>query len=255
MTPFTDTHTHLDLPIFSEDVGPVVENAARASVTKMVCVGTSIPSTKRCIELSDAFPDKIFPAAGIHPNYCEGISNKEMVKLHELAALSQVKAIGETGLDFHHKYSERAVQEKFFRCHIELALELGKPLIVHGRKADERILEILDSYPKPISGIRHCFDSSWQVAREYIERGFLIAFGGLMTKEGHKKLKKAARSVPEQNLLLETDCPYISPAGVTEKRNEPAFLVHVAKALAELRGLPTREVAEITRKNAALLGF
>ncbi len=252
---YTDTHAHLNLPAFKHDVDATIKNAKKHGVARIVCVGTGVDSTQRCIELAKRFPATLTATAGIHPNYCNAHGKTEISELKLMADSPHVTAIGETGLDFHHKYCDREVQKTFFRLHIELALNTGKPLIIHGRRADEEILNILDEYTNSPPGIRHCFDSSAQVANEYVSRGFHVAFGGLVTKEGHKKLKKAAASVPDNKLLLETDCPYITPQGLGNGRNEPGNIHHVAEALATLRKTGEKNIAKITTRNAARLGL
>ncbi len=253
MPSYTDTHAHLDLPAFEADIESVLKNATESGVVNIVCVGTSIGSTRRCLELCERFPELLTATAGIHPNHCADAGGSAIEQLKDLAGRTRVVAIGETGLDYHHTYSDHKLQKEFFRRHIELALDLGKPLIIHGRRADEEILNILDDYSPPPAGIRHCFDSSAQIASGYVERGFHVAFGGLITKPGHKKLKKAAALVPDEKLLIETDSPYLTPVGAAPGRNQPAYITHVASTLALLRDVEKEHIAEITTQNAEKL--
>ncbi len=250
----TDTHAHLDLPELEDHVEQVLKNAAERGVKHVLCVGTSIDSTHSCINLAGQF-SPLRATAGIHPNYCADAGESAFDELDRLAGNPACSAIGETGIDCHHDFSDLDMQEVFFRYHIELAMELHKPLIIHARKADERILKILDEYPQPVRGVRHCFDSSAQIAKEYTNRGLHIAFGGLITKNGFKKLKKAAATVPEQKLLLETDSPFITPKRAKKGQNEPANLAYIAEAMAEIRNITVEKVANITTNNALELGL
>lgn len=255
MPVYTDTHAHLDLPDYADDLDAVLRNAGRCGVGRIICAGTSLESTRRCIGLASQFPGLITAAAGIHPGCCSPLPGDAIKQLRTLAASPEVVAIGETGLDFHRDYRDRQLQKDFFRRHIEIALELDKPLIIHGRKADEEILAVLDSYDGPISGVRHCFDGSEQIAALYAERGFYLAFGGLITRQGYKKPKKAARSTPPDRLLIETDCPYMTPAGAPSRRNQPAYISLTVEALAELRNETTERIAAVTTENAKTLGL
>ncbi len=255
MFSYTDTHAHLDLPEFEIDLDAVLKNASAAGVGRILCVGISLASTLRCMELAGRFPSFISASAGIHPNACSAQTEADLEQIRTLASSPVVTAIGETGLDFHHDDSDPGVQESFFRRHIELAAELGKPLIIHGRRADAEILKILDDYSPPVAGVRHCFDTSAQVASGYLERGLHIAFGGIIAGEGYKKTKRAAAAVPDERLLIETDSPYLTPAGAGRGRNEPAHILHTARALAALRGESPERIAAMTARNAFRLGL
>lgn len=250
-----DTHAHLDLPEFEADLLEVLQRAADAGVDRIVCVGTTLESSRRCVELARRYPDRLYATVGVHPNYCSEPGEEESERLRHLASLPHVVAIGETGLDFHHDYAPREVQEKFFRQHIRLSISSSKPLIVHARKADERVLAILGEEGNLIHGVRHCFDSSAQIAADYLERGLHIGFGGILTRPGHKKLKKAARTVPAERLLVETDCPYMTPPEAQTGRNEPALIRSTTRTLAGLRSTTEEKIAKTTTRNAGRLFF
>jgi TatD DNase family protein len=247
-----DTHAHLDMPEFEADLTQVLQRAGEAGVRQIICVGTTLDSSRRCVKLSRQHPNRIYATVGIHPNYCCE-PGEDADELERLATLPQVVAIGETGLDFHHDYASQEQQERFFRRHIRLSLSVGKPLIVHARKADERTIAIMAEEAQMIHGVRHCFDSSAQIAAGYLERGLHIGFGGIITRAGHKKLKRAARTVPDERLLVETDCPYMTPRGAESGRNEPAFIRGTVRALAGLRGRSDDTIAEVTSRNARRL--
>jgi len=248
-----DTHAHLQEERFADELGDVVSRARRAGVCGMICVGTDLASSLSSIELARRFPGTIFAAVGIHPNCWARAAAEDLERLAELAAAPEVVAIGESGLDLHHPFTPIDAQVEGFRRHLRLAAELGKPILIHARKADERVLALLsETDPRP-SGVRHCFDSSGQIAGRYVELGFHISLGAAVTRPGHRKLKAAARAVPDEWLLVETDCPYQAPAGRAGQRNEPAFIVDTLHALAGLRGTAPEELAAVTTRNACAL--
>lgn len=250
-----DTHAHLDLPEFQDDLSEVLQRAAEAGVGRIICVGTTLDSSRRCVELARRYPDRIYATVGVHPNYCSEPGEDDWERLERLLALPHVVAVGETGLDFHHDYASPQLQEEFFRRHIRLSLSAGKPLIVHARKADERAIVILEEEADRIHGVRHCFDSSAQIAAGYLERGLHVGFGAIITRRGHKKLKKAARTVPDERLLVETDCPYMTPQDAETGRNEPALIRSTTQTLAGLRGTTEEKIAQLTTRNAGRLFF
>jgi TatD DNase family protein len=211
----------------------------------------------------------VFAAAGIHPNYLSEAAPGDMEKIAHLGSETEVVAIGETGLDAHWDQTSPARQRDGLGAHAALAVATGKPLIVHARRADDDVLAMLDRFPG-LRGVRHCFDRPWDVAEAYLARGFSFSIGAAVCRPGYKKFKAALRRIPEDCILLETDCPYQlppgrmrsrfsptgSPAGRTPEhasRNEPAYLVDVARALAAVLDRPVDEVARLTTANAERL--
>lgn len=250
-----DTHAHLDMPEFDGDLSEVLRRAAEAGVGRIVCVGTTLESSRRCVELARSHRSRIFASVGIHPNYCAEAHDEDFRKIEAMARLPEVVAVGETGLDFHHAFSPHEIQAKYLRRHVRLSLSTGKPLIIHARKADERTLDILSQEAQTIHGVRHCFDGSAAIAARYAALGMHLSFGGTITQPGYKKLKAAARLVPPTRLLVETDSPYVLPAGQAGSRNEPAFITHAVHALAALRGATPKDIARLTTSNAVHLFF
>jgi len=254
-----DVHAHLDMPEFASDLLAVVERAAEAGVTAMVCVGTDLDSSRRCVELARRFPGRVYAAVGIYPNHWSQARPDDMPEIEALCALTEVVAVGETGLDFHYGHTEHDAQVDGFVRHIRLARSTGKPLIVHARKSDEEVLRILAEESAGaggtagLRGVRHCFDASDQTALRYAEMGFHISFGGALTRPGFHKPKAAASATPSDRLLVETDCPYQTPASHAGARNEPAFIIETLKALAALRGEDPEQVASLTTANAQRL--
>ena len=251
--PIVDTHAHLDDHAFRHDLDAVLQRAARAGVTSILCVGTDLASSRRCVELAGAHPGLLRAAVGIHPNSWAQAAPGDLEEIVRLADLPEVVAIGETGLDFHRDHTPRAAQLEAFRRHVRLALAVGKPLVVHSRKADKEVLgEIAQARPRP-RGVRHCFEGDAAAARRYLDLGFFVAVGGTVTRPGYKRLKAALRALPADRLLIETDCPYQSPASRAGTRNEPAFIRETLEALAALRGEPAEALAEATARSAERL--
>jgi TatD DNase family protein len=245
-----DTHAHIDADCYDDERHEIIARAKNAGLKKIICVGTSAVTSCRCVQLAHEFADILYATVGIHPTYTGDADRLEFSKLEALAKDEKTVAIGETGLDYHHNYSTPEKQKDYFLRHLELAQRLDKPVIIHARKADESTLRLIDENCPDIKGVRHCFDSSYQMASEYTDRGFYVAFGGMITRDGHKKLKNAAARLDAGKLLLETDCPYMTPAAMERRRNEPAFIVETATKLAELRGVTLQDIAEITTRNA-----
>jgi len=248
-----DTHAHLNLPAFENDLDAVLARAEEAGVRRFICVGVDMDSSRRAVQLARRFPRRALAAVGIHPNDWAGANAESLSALAQLAELPQVAAIGETGLDFHHERTSPEQQEEGFRHHIALARRVGKPLIVHVRKADEAAIAILKEYEGQVSGVRHCFDRPMPTACSYLDLGFHISLAAAITRPGYEKLKRAVRQIPLDRILVETDCPYQSPYSRHSGRNEPAFITDVVGALARLRGLPLAEAAAATTRNAVRL--
>jgi len=250
-----DTHAHVDMSQFRDDLDAVLDRARRAGVARILCVGVDLPSSRRCVELANLYPDVIRAAVGIHPNDWSEAAPGDFASLEDLAALPEVVAVGETGLDFYRDRTPVEAQVTGLRRHIELARAVDKPLIIHARKSDERVLEELARGGSGLRGVRHCFDGSSEVAERYTACGFSIAVGGVVTRPGYKKLKAALRALPADRLMVETDCPYQTPASRAGSRNEPAFLVETVRALAEIRAESVTQVASATTQAAERLFF
>jgi TatD DNase family protein len=250
-----DVHAHLHMSHFAGDLPDVIERAARAGVERIVCPGIDLASSRRCVELARSFSGCIHAAVGIHPNHSAEAGPDDLRRIEELAALPEVVAIGETGLDLYRRTAEPAEQARAFREHARIALAVGKPLIVHARKADEETLRILAEAGAALRAVRHYFDGSPAWAERYVEAGLHLSVGGAVTREGYRKLKQAVGAIPADRLLLETDCPYQTPASKAGGRNEPAFIAETLEAVAGLRGESPPAVAAATTANAEALFF
>jgi len=245
-----DTHAHVDNPQFDEDREEVLRRAQDAAVTRFVNIGCDPKSVRRTLELIELY-DWIYGTVGLHPHDAKSMSDALLNEYRELASHPKILAIGEIGLDFHYEYSTRDEQRLAFRRQIRLAKELAMPVTIHDREAHRECLDILtEEEGWANGGIFHCYSGSAEMAAEIIKNGFYISFSGVLTFSNAAKVRKAAAAVPLDRLLIETDCPYLSPHPYRGKRNEPAYVAETGKALAELRGLSHEEMAAITWENA-----
>jgi TatD DNase family protein len=242
-----DSHTHLHL-CEGEDA-ELVAAAEEAGVVKMLTVGTDGASSRTALAAAEAFP-QVYAAVGCHPNEAKGFDDAEEAELRALAVHERCVAIGETGLDFYRDLAPRADQERAFAAQIALARETGKPLVIHSRAAEVQTLAQLGSEAQGCSVVIHCFSMPDRL-EECLERGYAISFAGNVTYKNAADLAQAARSVPEDRLLVETDAPYLSPQAVRGERNQPAFVAHTVTFLAELRGVSVGDLGARVERNAA----
>jgi TatD DNase family protein len=247
-----DSHTHLHLCEAPDQ--QLVAAAAAAGVSRMLTVGTDGASCRAALAAAEAYP-QVYAAIGRHPNEATGFDDADLAELRALAAHERCLAIGETGLDFYRDGAPRSDQQRAFAAQIALARDTGKPLIVHTRAADEHTLAQLAAEADGVSVVMHCFSMPDRL-EECLERGYMISFAGNVTYKSASELARAARRVPEERLLVETDAPYLTPQAVRKERNQPAFAVHTAGFLAELRGVGAQELyASIERNGARVFGW
>jgi TatD DNase family protein len=255
---FVDSHAHIDGPEFDADREEVIQRARAAGVSAILNVGTGDPHSgalERAVNLADKHHD-IYTALGVHPHDARLFDDKAEEKILNLIKQSpRVIAWGEIGLDFHYDNSPRDVQMEVFRRQLKLAREARLPVIVHTREAEGETIEILQTEwaASQLPGIMHCFSGSPGLAEKAVELGFLISFSGIVTFKKADDLRAVAKEVPLDKLLIETDCPYLTPIPYRGKRNEPAYVVEVARCLTELRGLSVEEIGRITTNNFAAL--
>jgi TatD DNase family protein len=254
-----DTHCHLTSEELSRDLAGVLERARAAGVRRVITIATDPTDARRAIELATAHAEVSF-AAGIHPHQAARVTTDDLAALGDLhhgnwnraAGAPEPLAVGETGLDFHYDFALRERQEEVFRFQLELASEMGRPVILHARRAEERVCEILSEFPA-LSGraVFHCFSGGVELARRVLDGGWWVSFTGVVTFRGAGSVRAAARFVPAERFMVETDAPYLSPEPVRKVRPcEPAFVAHTARFLAELRGVSFEELAEQTTRNA-----
>src|SRR5882762_3595559 len=251
---FIDSHAHIDGPEYDADRDEVIQRARDAGVRAMLTVGTGDPHSgalERAIQLAEDHAD-IFAAIGTHPHDARLFDDRAEERIKRLIKEStQVIAWGEIGLDYHYDNSPRDVQRQVFRRQLRLAREAGLPVIIHTREAEDDTIEILRSeWSDPgRRGIMHCFSGSLHLAEAALSLGFLISFAGVLTFKKADELRDVARQVPLERLLIETDCPYLTPVPFRGRRNEPAHVVEVARCLADIHGKTAEEIGRRTTSN------
>lgn len=261
MIPFMewiDTHCHLNEDAFATDLAEVVARAVEAGVTRMVVVGIDLASSRRAVELAEQFP-ALSAVVGIQPNYVQTAAETDFTAIEELSHLPRVVGIGETGLDRYWDYAPIDRQVDYFERHIDLARRRGLPFVVHCRDAEADVLAVLRQAAEtgPLSGVMHSFTGNLTTAEECVALGLHISFAGMVTFKRSDALREAAKSVPLDRLLVETDSPYLLPSPLKNdkgrKRNEPANVRYTADCLAESRGVSKEEIAAATTANARRL--
>jgi TatD DNase family protein len=247
-----DSHTHLDRGPAPE--AQLVAEASDAGVRRILTIGIDGPSRRAALAAADSH-EQVFAAIGHHPNEATGYDDAVTAELRELAAHPRCLAIGETGLDDYRDYAPRADQERSFRAQIELAQELGKPLVIHTRSAEDDTIAALAEHAAGLDVVLHCFSMADRLD-ECLEHGWWFSFAGNVTYPKSSDLAEAAARVPLDRLLVETDAPYLTPQAVRRERNRPAYVVHTARFVAERRGISYEALdAAVTDNAARLLGW
>ena len=251
-----DTHAHLDFPQFDGDREQVIERALATGVKTMINVGADLVSSRAAVALADTYP-QVYAAVGVHPHDAKTLTEETLEELKALASHPRVVAIGEIGLDFYRDLSPRDQQRRAFQQQLALAREMGKPVVIHDRQAHQEVMSILrqwiDSNVRQPPGVLHCFSGDLAMAQEAIELGFYISIAGPVTFQNARRLRELVHQLPLEKLLIETDCPYLTPHPPRGKRNEPAYVKLVAQEIARIKGLSLEEVARITSSNAQAL--
>jgi TatD DNase family protein len=255
-----DSHAHLTDKRLISDLRDVLSRAAEAELEAIVTVGADPASSRAAAKLVEDAPAKqaeagadwpeIFGTVGVHPHDAKDATDDVLAELARLAAGERIVAIGETGLDFYRDLSPRDRQEMTFVQQIELARELDLPLVVHSRDAHERTLEILERESEGLTGVMHCFSGHSGIAQRVLDLGWYIGIAGPMTYPNAGRLRQVVREVPLDRLLVETDCPYLTPQKYRGDRNEPAYVMYVAERVAEVKDLSFDEVCRATSQNA-----
>ncbi|MEZ8152051.1 YchF/TatD family DNA exonuclease [Vibrio splendidus] len=247
---FVDSHCHLDKLDYQDlhtSVEDVVNKAKAANVDQLLSVGVTLDSFENMLEMISPF-DNVKASCGVHPLDVE--SDFCLERMREYASNPKVVAIGETGLDYHYQPETAELQQLRFKQHVELAVELNKPLIIHTRNAREDTLAILrDGGAEKCGGVIHCFTEDQAFAEAAMELGFYISISGIVTFKQATELKDVVKNLPLDRLLIETDSPYLAPIPYRGKQNQPAYVVEVAAYIAQLKGLSMKDVAEQTTKN------
>ena len=247
-----DSHAHVDFPQFDDDRDAMLERARAAGVNTILAIGVGPGPEKldAAVPYAEAH-DWIYTTVGIHPHEAKQVTSEHLETLARLANHPKVIAWGEIGLDYFYGHSPRDVQQRVFRAQMELAHAAKLPLIIHCRDAWSDCLDILNEYWKPtgLGGILHCFTSTTEDARRGVDMGFMVSFTGNLTYPKAQNIRDVAKDLPLEKILIETDSPYLAPQAVRGKRNEPAYVAEVAKALANVRDLGTEETAAATAEN------
>jgi len=272
-----DTHAHVNFTAYKDDGDEVIKRALQNNVW-LINIGSQYDTSRRSVQYAQRYPEGVYASVALHPIHLKGrkiiaeVDPHELIefqtqeekfdyqKYKELANQPKVVAIGETGLDYYHldegeEERQKALQKESFLEHLELAKELDKPVIIHCREAHTDVLEILKDYVadkgNKIRGTVHSFSGRWSQAQEYLAMGFYLSFNGIVTFA--RDYDKVIKNMPAERLLIETDCPYLTPVPHRGKRNEPLFVKYVAEKIAELRGVSFEEIAEVTTRNARKL--
>ena len=247
-----DSHCHINFPGLAENMDDVLAQMQQNEVVSALCVSVNLADFPQILALAEQFPH-IYASVGVHPDH-EGAEEPDVARLVGLAQHPKVIAIGETGLDYFRLKGDLEWQRERFRTHIRAAREIGKPLIIHTRAAADDTLRIMkEENAAEAGGVMHCFTETWEVAEAAMAMGFYISFSGIVTFKNAAQLKDIARRIPLEQMLIETDSPYLAPVPHRGKLNEPAYVKHVAAEIAMLRGISIDEVACRTTENFARL--
>ena len=245
---FVDSHCHLDFPELSDDLPRVLDAMRENAVTHALCIGVEMDAWPAVHALATAHPN-LYASVGVHPDYAD-LEEPTEALLVARSREAKVVAIGETGLDYFRLAGDLGWQRERFRTHIRAAREAGKPLVIHTRAAaDDTIAIMREERAGEAGGVMHCFTETWEVAARALELGFHISFSGIVTFKNAAALKEVARRVPLERMLIETDSPYLAPAPHRGKRNQPAWVRHVAEEIARLREVPLDAIARATSDN------
>lgn len=245
-----DTHAHINIEQFDEDREQVIERALDAGVTRIVNIGYNRETIPSSLKLAEEY-DFIYSTVGWYPQDAINMEEGDLEWLESLCSHPKVVAIGEIGLDYYWDTSPKELQQQIFREQIRLARRMNLPIVIHNREAHGDVVRILkEENAAEVGGIMHCFSGSWEIAKQCLDMNFYISFGGPITFKNAVRPKEVLAKVPLDRLLIETDCPYLTPHPYRGKRNEPAYVRYVAEAAAEIKGIEMEEIARMTTENA-----
>jgi len=248
-----DSHAHLDDERFDQDRQALIEGLPAKGISYVLNAGADMESSRRSIRLAEQY-DFIYASVGIHPHDAVGMTDNDLDQLEKMAGHHKVVAIGEIGLDYFYDNSPREIQRERFADQLQLSSRVGLPVIIHSRDAHADTLDILKAHKSCLKGcVLHCYSGSWEMARVYLDMGFYISLGGPVTFKNSAKAVEVAKNIDINNLLIETDSPYLTPHPYRGRRNDPGMVRLVAERIAEIRGIDAETLAEATRKNACRL--
>ena len=247
-----DTHAHMNDPVFDEDRDAVLRSLADKGVALVMNPGCSLENSRQAVELAETY-DFMYAAVGSHPDTADEVNEDVIEEYRKLCKQrSKVKAIGEIGVDYYYETIPREIQLKAFRMQMELAREVGLPVIIHERNAHDDGMRMVKEF-KDVTGVFHCYSGSAEMARQLVNMGWYIGFTGVLTFKNARKAVETAESIPLDRIVLETDCPFMAPEPFRGKRNDPGYLYRMAERLAEIRGICVEEIHRITTENAKRL--
>ena len=249
-----DTHAHLNVDAFAENVDEVIDRAKQVGLVGIMVIGIDVVTSRRACELAARFPGFVFAAVGIQPNSASEAAADDFRIIQDLAGMPGVRAIGETGLDCYWDDTPIEMQHEFFDLHLQLCRETSLPMIIHMRESGELIADQLSRQTSVPPGVMHSYTGDLGLAKRCLDLGLYLSFAGMVTFKKSDDLREVARMVPEDRLLVETDSPYLSPEPLRGKRpNEPARVEHTLRCLAETRGVSAESLAQATTDNAKRL--
>ncbi len=243
-----DTHAHLDHRRFEGDLEEVLSRAKKSDVDLILTVASDLPSAQEAVRIADQYK-QVFAAVGVHPHEAQNVASDYLTQIGSLAQNQRVLALGEMGLDYHYEFSPRKVQQQVFEAQLNLAGEIGLPVIIHSREAFSDTYAILRSQLQT-PAVMHCFSGDWSMAKQALDLGCYISLSGVVTFPGARELQAAVKHIPLDRLMLETDAPYLAPVPRRGRRNEPAHVAFTAAFVAELLRMETDQLIEVATKNA-----
>ena len=244
---FFDTHAHYDDKQFNDSRGELLGSMNDGGVSLILNVGSSMRSSRSSDRLAEEYPF-VYASIGVHPHAAKTMTDDSVLELETLLSHKKSMAVGEIGLDYYYDYSPRDVQAARFREQLELARKIKKPVIIHEREALQDTLEVLRDY-RDLNGVFHCFSESWETAKIILDMGWYLSFTGVITFKNARRALEVVEKMPGDRLMLETDCPYMSPEPLRGKLNSSLNLPYIAAKIAEVRGTSTEEIAALTMEN------
>jgi len=245
---YIDSHCHINFPELNEKIDQVLDNMKNHNISHALCVSVTLDKIDEILSLANKYSN-IYASVGVHPDY-EDIEEPDISKLFHYSKEKKIVAIGETGLDYFRLKGDLSWQRERFRTHIRAAIKSSLPLIIHTRNAQEDTIKIMrEESAHSATGVMHCFTESYEMAKKAVDLGFYISFSGIITFKNAESLRETVKKLPIENILIETDSPYLAPVPNRGKLNEPANVRYVAEKIAELKGISVEEVAEITTNN------
>ncbi|ONI38066.1 hydrolase TatD [Candidatus Epulonipiscium fishelsonii] len=243
-----DSHAHYNDERFNGDREILLQDLHNNGVELIMNVSADMKEAEECIALAEKY-DYIYASVGVHPHYVGKMTDKDILTLENLAKNKKVKAIGEIGLDYHYDNSPRDLQQKWFKAQLELAQKINLPIIIHSREASQETFDIIEK-SEVRDGVIHCFSGSSELAKEYIKLGFYIGIGGSLTFKNARKTVEVVEEIPLDKIVIETDCPYLSPMPHRGERNQSLYLTYVIDKIAEIKNIDTTLVSDVTFNNA-----